>query len=82
MAKEELDNKKMWESFIRECYDTKDKLLYRVAYCARLALSDQNYRYDGEIVSIGPEFKIEAGKYYVCTSEKQECYGLILMYLC
>ena len=52
----QIDNNKMWESFIRECYASDDKLLHKVAKCARLALSDQYLKYDnGEIVSIEPE---------------------------
>ena len=62
----ELDCKKMWKSFIDKCYETDDNLLREVAKCVRLALMDQNLRYDidsKEILSIEPkpEQTIKAG---------------------
>ena len=66
MAKE-LDNKKMWESFIEY-----KGLPIEMRNAIHLALEDQGLKWNGkEIVEINEtsDFKIEAGKSYMCIKE-------------
>lgn len=41
----DIDNKKMWASLIKRCYDSKDSTLKKLANNIRYALLDQNFRY-------------------------------------
>ena len=63
----QLDNKKMWESLIRD----KGGLDNIIVNDILNALIEQglNINENGEIVSTEPNFKIEKGKRYVCTKE-------------
>ena len=55
MKANELDNKKMWASLIKHTTVSYGNLIKK-------ALKDQGFKFDGEnIVSIQPDFKIEAG---------------------
>ena len=69
MAKE-LDNKKMWESLMKRCSLSDNEALNNLYYLIRRSLKDQGFELDGEnIVPIVPEFKIEAGKLYMCIKD-------------
>ena len=63
MAKE-LDNKKMWECLIKR---SKHIGINWFSHAIEDALKEQGFKFDDEnIVPIEKEFKIEAGKFYVC----------------
>lgn len=52
----QIDNKKMWESLIKECKRVGGSTMEELVKCIRLALSDQNFKYEnGKIVRIKPE---------------------------
>lgn len=70
----DIDNKKIWESIRNGLWHwPQEEWLIK---CIDNALWEQGFEFkDGKIVSIEPESKIEAGKWYVCTLEDPKCYG-------